>query len=346
MIGSTPVFALSGSATSSAIPSNDTPSAGEQITVDISIDVSGVDPPNNSLGSFTGSLDWNPAALGYNTNSGLLTGFTGVVNTAGFATGHIIFNGANPTGATGNITVISITFDVVGSGSIDLDLEYSAMAAAGTFTNLLPILTVTDGLVTVASTGVITTDGEVSSGTADTEVGDEPGTLTVVAIAPPPEEPAPATFTIDFLEITPDEIEPGDNVEISVVVQNTGEREGDYQVMCKINGVLVGEKEITLAGGSGEMVVFTTTFNEAGNKVIEVNELTGNLIVKEEVLEEAFLEEELTQESEIIVEIPTQDIPDKLTSTSGSYWWIIGLISGVSVLLIAIIIYLMKQKRL
>ena len=148
MVGSTPVFALSsGSATSSAIPSDATPSVGDQIIVDISIDVSDADPPDNSLGSYTGSLDWNPEVLDYQSDSGILAGFTGLVNTADVATGQITFNGANASGARGSITIISITFDVVGSGSSDLDLEYSAMAAASTFTDLLPILTVNDGLV-------------------------------------------------------------------------------------------------------------------------------------------------------------------------------------------------------
>jgi uncharacterized repeat protein (TIGR02543 family) len=140
----------SGSATSSAIPSNATPSIGQQIVVTISIDVSGVNLPDNALGSFTGSLDWNPSVLTYNSNSGLLAGFTGAVNVSQVSSGHIVFNGANASGATGNVTILRITFDVVGTGSSDLNLEYSAMAAAVTFGNLLPILTVSDGYVEVS----------------------------------------------------------------------------------------------------------------------------------------------------------------------------------------------------
>ena len=73
----------------------------------INIDMSGVNSPDNNLGSFTGTLDWNPAVLAYNSDSGIPAGFTGVVNTSNVASGHITFNGANASGATGDITVIN-----------------------------------------------------------------------------------------------------------------------------------------------------------------------------------------------------------------------------------------------
>jgi len=89
--------------------------------------------------------------LAYNSHTGIGAGFTGVVNPANAATGRIVFNGANASGATGNVTVLSITFDVVGEGTSALDLSYTAMAAATTFANLLPLLTVTDSQVVVGS---------------------------------------------------------------------------------------------------------------------------------------------------------------------------------------------------
>jgi uncharacterized repeat protein (TIGR02543 family) len=147
----TPVAAQSGSATSSAIPSNATPSIGQQITVTIRIDVSGVNPPDEKLGSFTGTLQWQPSVLTYHSDSGILAGFTGVVNVDEVASGRITFNGAKPTGATGNITVLTITFNVVGSGTSPLDLGYSAMSSAYTFKSLLSILAVTDGQVQVGA---------------------------------------------------------------------------------------------------------------------------------------------------------------------------------------------------
>ena len=47
-----------------------------------------------------------------------------------------------------------VTFDVVGAGTSPLDLDFSAMAAAGTFTDLLPIITVNDGQIEVPAVSV------------------------------------------------------------------------------------------------------------------------------------------------------------------------------------------------
>ena len=162
MTGGAPVFAAGGTATSSATPSNATPSIGDSIVVTIAIDVSGVTAPDNALGSFTGTLDWDPAVFAYSSNAGIQAGFTGVVNTGSAGTGHIIFNGAKPSGATGNSTVLTITFDVVGAGTSALDLGYSAMSAASTFANLLPILTVNDSQVVVTPAAQYTLTTAVS----------------------------------------------------------------------------------------------------------------------------------------------------------------------------------------
>jgi hypothetical protein len=149
-ITSAPILAQTGSATSSAMPSDATPNIGQQIDVEIRVDVTGVNPPDNALGSFTASLDWNPAVLAYHSNSGLLAGFTGVVNDTSVAAGHMVFNGIKVTGTTGSFVIFRVTFGVVGVGVSALDLEYSSMAAAGTFANLMPILTVHDGHVEVS----------------------------------------------------------------------------------------------------------------------------------------------------------------------------------------------------
>ena len=174
MMGGAPVFAAGGSATSSATPSNVAPGIGDSIVVTIAIDVSDVAAPDNALGSFTGTLDWNPAVLAYSSNSGIQAGFTGVVNTGSAGTGHLVFNGAKSNGATGHIIVLTVTFGAVGAGTSVLDLQYSAMAAASTFANLLPILTVTDGQVVVSPAAQYTLTTAVSpsgGGTTNPTVG-------------------------------------------------------------------------------------------------------------------------------------------------------------------------------
>ncbi|MFQ6091412.1 MAG: FlgD immunoglobulin-like domain containing protein [bacterium] len=116
---------------------------GDTVEVPIIIDMTGMNPPDDKLGSFTGSLDWDSNLLAYVSDSGILADFTGVVNVS---PGNIAFNGANPTGGGGEVTVLIVTFSVVGQDSSTgvLDLDCSAMAAALTFTDLLPCLTVYD----------------------------------------------------------------------------------------------------------------------------------------------------------------------------------------------------------
>ena len=79
MIGDAPVFSAGGTVASSATPSNAAPGIGDSIVVTIAIDVSGVAAPDNKLGNFTGTLDWNSAVLAYHTDSGILAGFTGLI---------------------------------------------------------------------------------------------------------------------------------------------------------------------------------------------------------------------------------------------------------------------------
>ena len=163
------VSAQTGTATSTATASDITPYVGDQITVSINIDVSGVNAPDNNLGGYTGSLNWDPAILSYQSHSGAPpAGFSGLVNITNTATGQISFNGANTTGTPGNFIILNITFNVTGTGTSALDLAYSAMAAAGTFNSLLGILTVNDGSVVATPPPPISFIGNIGTATANT----------------------------------------------------------------------------------------------------------------------------------------------------------------------------------
>ena len=137
---------------SEALPSNANPNANDTITVAISIDMTGMTGADTLLGSFSANFDWNPNILEYISSSGILQGYTGFVNTTNADTGHIRFNGAKPLGQAGVFDVLVVTFAVIGSPgqSTALDLEYTAMASAYTFIDLLQYLNVMDRVVTIA----------------------------------------------------------------------------------------------------------------------------------------------------------------------------------------------------
>ena len=144
LAGITPVLALTGTVTSTVTLSDNSPEVGDVITATIDVDMSGV-TSSDLLGSYTGTLDWDETILEYQSYTGAPpANFTGVVNTSGTSSGHITFNAANASGGAGDIIVLSVTFNVIGEGFSVLDLEYSAMSAAGTFANLLAVLTVND----------------------------------------------------------------------------------------------------------------------------------------------------------------------------------------------------------
>ncbi len=131
--------------------------SGCPLTANIRVDMSSSLPPNHLLGSFTATLNWDPALLTYTGNSGILSGFTGFVNDLNAANGSIIFNGAKATGQGGLVEILQLNFDAAGSQGTTpvLDLEFSVMAAAMTFTNLMPYLTVDDATVSITEAGVL-----------------------------------------------------------------------------------------------------------------------------------------------------------------------------------------------
>ncbi|MEZ5105135.1 MAG: InlB B-repeat-containing protein [Draconibacterium sp.] len=167
LAGITPVLALTGTVTSTVTLSDNSPEIGDVITATIDVDMSGV-TSSDLLGSYTGTLDWDETILEYQSYTGAPpANFTGVVNTSSTSSGHITFNAANASGGAGDIIVLSVTFNVIGEGFSVLDLEYSAMSAAGTFANLLAVLTVNDGSVTSTDPTISTLglDGSSSSAT-------------------------------------------------------------------------------------------------------------------------------------------------------------------------------------
>ena len=168
--GVSAVLAQTGTATADMVLSTETPNIGETFTVDIYIDVSGVDSPDDGLGSYTGSLTWDPGVLGYVSYSDSPpSGFTGLVNETNVTSGELIFNGANASGATGDIKLVSLTFEALAAGTGSLDLEFSVLAAAITFADLMPLLTVEDSSVSISSLipGSVELDGDVSVATDD-----------------------------------------------------------------------------------------------------------------------------------------------------------------------------------
>jgi len=120
---------------------------------------------------------------------------------------------------------------------------------------------------------------------AVTEAGPNDFTLQLKALDRPVVDPptASAVFTLSSLSISPAEVNIGEMVTISVSVANTGDLAGSYEVIFRIDDVVIATKDVTLDGGASQKVTFTTTKNVAGTYAISVNGLTGSFVVKKAV---------------------------------------------------------------
>ncbi|MCK4723823.1 MAG: hypothetical protein KAT75_10980, partial [Dehalococcoidia bacterium] len=90
----------------------------------------------------------------------------------------------------------------------------------------------------------------------------------------------PAAFTVSSLTITPDEVNIGESAAISVLITNTGDLTGSYEVSLEINNTVVETKEVTLAGGDSEPVSFSITKDTAGEYTVNVGGLLGTFEVR------------------------------------------------------------------
>ena len=102
-----------------------------------------------------------------------------------------------------------------------------------------------------------------------------PITLYVGGAGPPP----PAQFTITGLDVTPEQVPPGQPVTVSAQVTNTGASEGSCTVNLTVNGQVEQTKTVTLAPEAMETVTFTVTKETPGSYTISIGELTKEFTV-------------------------------------------------------------------
>jgi hypothetical protein len=112
-------------------------------------------------------------------------------------------------------------------------------------------------------------------------------------------------------------------------------------VTLKINGVTEATKEITVAGGASEEVVFTTVKDEAGSYSVDVNGLVGLFTV----LEEPEPGSADTTPGTASTEPEQSPTPPQTTSSSGIDWRILGPVIGVAVFLAVFLPIRLRKRR-
>jgi len=92
--------------------------------------------------------------------------------------------------------------------------------------------------------------------------------------------PVITEFQVSGLTISPETVEPGEAVSISVVVKNVGDEIGSHMVTLKIKGVTEDTELVTLSPGISTTVAFTVTKTILGSYTVVVDGETGSFTVK------------------------------------------------------------------
>jgi len=89
----------------------------------------------------------------------------------------------------------------------------------------------------------------------------------------------PSTFEISNLNVTPEKVQVGEAVTISVTVTNHGDEAGSYTVVLKIGQAVEDSKTVTLGSGQSTIVTFDVTKRVSGIYVVTIGDLTAEFTV-------------------------------------------------------------------
>jgi hypothetical protein len=176
----------------------------------------------------------------------------------------------------------SVTISVTITNTGDLNGSYDVTLKINNSESQIKKVTLDGGQVQTVSFAVTSdTTGEYSieinglSGKFKVKPPVPEGTVAEVTL------PMPASFTISDLSISPDEVNPDEEVTISTVVTNIGGSQGSYLLVLNINNQEKANQEVELEANQSQKVSFTTVAKAGGNNSVDINGKTGefNVIV-------------------------------------------------------------------
>ena len=87
-------------------------------------------------------------------------------------------------------------------------------------------------------------------------------------------------FKVTNLQISPSEVNPGQEVTVTVLITNIGREAGSYDVVLKVNGSEEAAKTVMLSEGESTEVKFTISKETAGTYNVEIAGLKGKFKVR------------------------------------------------------------------
>ncbi len=93
--------------------------------------------------------------------------------------------------------------------------------------------------------------------------------------------PSPASFKIDGLTVAPLSGQPGEDIQVSFTVFNSGEVDGSYAVSCLLDGSLCHSQDVPVPANASEKVAFSLKLDKPGVHNIAVSDsLSENFEIK------------------------------------------------------------------
>ena len=89
----------------------------------------------------------------------------------------------------------------------------------------------------------------------------------------------PATLTVQFTNVNPNQVVANQPVTISTNVINTGDESGNLSVALKINGQVEQTRMISVGPQASQPIKFTVTKTEPGTYAVDVNGQTGSFTI-------------------------------------------------------------------
>jgi hypothetical protein len=101
----------------------------------------------------------------------------------------------------------------------------------------------------------------------------------------PDTEDFAAEFEVLSIDVNPATAFTGETVNITAVIENTGNLEGTYAAILTLNGAVTNAKEIVISPGSSRVASFSLTRSKPGTYKVGIGKLSTSLEVQERLIE-------------------------------------------------------------
>ena len=91
--------------------------------------------------------------------------------------------------------------------------------------------------------------------------------------------PEPPNFVAAYLHISPQQVKPNQQVEISINIANNGGEKGSHSAALYINGYLEDSRTVGVSAGSSQLVVFTLSKSDPGTYQVSLEGQAGQFTV-------------------------------------------------------------------